>query len=267
MTKDRTLCCRRELKYLVTASQAEAITRFIEPFLPRDHFSRQSADGYYPISSLYLDSHDLRLFQQSMDGMKNRFKLRVRAYSDAEQAPLFLEIKRRMNSVIIKNRVKMTRNHLPGIINGKQPAGCAVSADQTTRQFMLYSRSMAAQPKVLVRYSRRAYENESGNRVRVTFDQNLYGRITQAPEVAIQGPDWYRVPLPGVILEIKFTGHYPPWVTRMVSCFGLSHQSISKYTLCLRQSSLLGFRAPGRGLPQRLHHHPATPFSRLKESC
>ena len=54
----------------------------------------------YPIVSLYLDSPDLQLCRESLTGVKNRFKLRIRSYTDEPEYPRFLEIKRRINQVI-----------------------------------------------------------------------------------------------------------------------------------------------------------------------
>ncbi len=233
--------CRRELKYLVSESQAEAITRFIDPILELDSFGRQYKDGIYPITSLYLDSGDLKLFQESMEGKKNRFKLRVRGYNDDRTSALFLEIKRRVDSVIIKSRARIDRRYLDTLIAGNL-APIPSSDLQTLNQFQLYLHSLSAKPMVLIRYNRIAFENNSGNRVRVTFDRNLAARNPHPAEVRLGGPGWFRVPVPGVILEVKFTGSYPRWLDRMVKRFGLHARSVSKYTFAIRQSGLLGFR-------------------------
>ncbi len=235
--------CRRELKYLVSESQAEAITRFVEPILGLDSFGREYRDGIYPITSLYLDSGDLKLFRESMEGKKNRFKLRVRAYNDDRASAVFLEIKRRVDSVIIKSRTRIDRRHLDTLIAGNLAAIYPNSDLETLNQFQLYLHSLSAKPSVSIRYHRLAFENDSGNRVRVTFDRNLAARHPHPAEVRFGGPGWFRVPVPGVILEVKFTGCYPRWLDRMIKCFGLRARSLSKYTYSIRQSGLLGFGA------------------------
>ena len=42
-----------------------------------------------------MDSDDLRLYYQTVGGEKDRFKLRVRTYSDRPNAPTFFEVRRR----------------------------------------------------------------------------------------------------------------------------------------------------------------------------
>ena len=114
-------------------------------------------------------------------------------------------------------------------------------------QFLYYRGALLARPKVLVRYKRLAYEGGAENRVRVTFDRDLCAKVTDIPEVSMSGPGWQPCPMSGEILEIKFTGRYPPWLSHMVKAFGLISQSMSKYTASINQSSLLGFCSPKRG--------------------
>ena len=56
----------------------------------------------YRICSLYIDSPQLFLYNQTVLGEKNRFKLRIRFYDDDPAHPAFLEIKRRVTDVILK---------------------------------------------------------------------------------------------------------------------------------------------------------------------
>jgi len=64
--------------------------------------------------------------------------------------------------------------------------------------------------------------------------------------VALNGRGWQRhsISLCGVILEIKFTGAYPAWISQMVKYFDLRQQPISKYVSSVKESCMLGFCAP-----------------------
>jgi hypothetical protein len=99
---------------------------------------------------------------------------------------------------------------------------------------------------VLIRYLRRAYEGDSENRVRVTFDRQLAYNVSKAPEVLFKGRGWQPSPitLNGVILEIKFTGRYPAWLGRMADYFDLRQRSMSKYATSLKRACSLRFCAP-----------------------
>ncbi len=242
---DRTLACRYEMKYVVSEAQAAAIMRFVELYLKPDPYSRAHPGGFYPIVSLYLDSPDLRLCRESLEGHKNRFKLRIRSYSDDPQIPCFLEIKRRMNAVIIKSRARMTHEDAESVVSGSLVAPRDYRTDEEAlRQFQLYMHSIAAGPVVRIRYMRKAYEGDADNRVRVTFDRELAYNIGAANTVVLNGEGWRPHYVGGMVLEVKFTGRYPIWLSQMAGCFGLQAQSMSKYATSIVNSCSKGFCAP-----------------------
>lgn len=244
---DRTLGCRYELKYHINESTAAAIARYVEQYLQMDRYSKLQRKGDYPIVSLYLDSADLQLCRESLRGLKNRFKLRIRSYTDEPEYPRFFEIKRRLNTVIMKSRARVMDKDVPSLLAGLPLPPQEFKADvDTIDQFQLYVDSIQARPAVLVRYMRHAYEGDSNNRVRVTFDRDLAYKITRRPEVRLGGSGWQRNPFSqnGVVLEIKFTGHFPSWLTDMVKYFNLRQRSISKFASSIEDSCSLGFCAP-----------------------
>jgi hypothetical protein len=244
---DRTLRCRFEMKYLITEAQAQAIAQFIKPFLQLDRYCKLQRGGVYPIVSLYLDSDDLLLCRESLTGQKNRFKLRIRSYTDEPEYPRFFEIKRRINTIILKSRARVMYRDVPTLLAGLPlPPQDYTTDEEAVNQFQLYMRAIDAKPLVLIRYMRQAFEGDSENRVRVTFDRELCYNVTTKPEVTLDGQGWQRNSLTraGVILEIKFTGSYPAWLSRMAACFGLRQRSISKYATSIEQSCLLRFCAP-----------------------
>ena len=244
---DRTLRCRHEMKYHISESIAEAITQFIKPYIQMDRYSKLHRNGDYPIVSLYLDSNDFRLCRESLLGHKNRFKLRIRSYTDEPDYPRFLEIKRRIDTIIMKSRARIMSTDIPDLLAGLPLPPQSYTADtQTINQFQLYVNSIQAKPAVLVRYMRRAYEGDSYNRVRVTFDRELAYCVTNLPQIRLTGGSWQRNPFTagGVILEIKFTDFFPSWLSQMVKFFNLRQRSISKYASSIEDSCKLKFCAP-----------------------
>ena len=242
---DRTLACRYEMKYVISEAHAAAIMHFVELYIKPDPYSRLQPDGYYPIVSLYLDSPDLQLCRESLEGHKNRFKLRIRSYSDDPQTPCFLEIKRRMNTIIMKSRARMKREDAAKAVSGGivSPRGYGTD-EEALRQFQLYMHSINASPVVRIRYMRKAYEGDADNRVRVTFDRELAYNVGAVNGVVFNGDGWQPHKVGGIILEVKFTGRYPIWLSQMAACFGLRTQSMSKYATSIRNSCLQGFCAP-----------------------
>jgi len=242
---DNFLSCRFELKYRISESKAVAVEQFVRPYLHLDRYSQLRTGYVYPIVSLYLDSDGLDLCRETLTGKKNRFKLRVRSYSDDLDKPRFFEIKRRVNSVIIKSRVRVMDNDIASVIMGHPlPPREYKNDENVLRQFQLYMNTINARPMVQVRYMRKAYESDSENRVRVTFDRQLCYNITQKPKVRFNCTGWQKHPLENVILEIKFTSRYPAWLSRMVKCFNLQQRSMSKYASSVKHSCSMGFCAP-----------------------
>jgi hypothetical protein len=244
---DRMLACRYELKYLITESKAAALESYIRPFLEYDKYSKLQRGGMYPIVSLYLDSPDLQLCRETLTGAKNRFKLRIRSYTDEPEYPRFFEIKRRINRGILKSRARVTDEDVPALLQGKPLPPRGYTTDEVAlNQFQLYVATIHAGPMVLIRYLRQAFESPSENRVRVTFDRELCYKVTDKPEVRLGGPGWQPsgVTQGHAILEIKFTGVYPAWLSRMVADFDLEAGSVSKFATSMVQASSLGFCAP-----------------------
>ncbi len=243
---------RRELKYAISEAKAASLVRFIEPYLNRDRYSELHPGGAYPVLSLYLDSEDLRLCRESLEGHKNRFKLRIRSYTDNVDYPRFFEIKRRANAVIIKNRARVRHDDIAAVLSGlSMPREVYKTDGEVLSQFQLYVSSIGARPVVKVRYLRQAFEDDSDHRVRVTLDRDLFFGLADGPDLSLSSTGWQRHHVKGVILEIKFTGRYPAWLSRMVTCFNLRQQSISKYASSMKKAGSLRFCGPR--LPLRMH--------------
>jgi hypothetical protein len=244
---DGMLACRYEMKYLVSEIVAAGIVRYIRPFIPADRYSKLQRGGHYPIVSLYLDAPDLQLCKESLSGVRNRFKLRIRSYTDEPEYPRFFEIKRRINRVILKSRARVTDGDVPLLLKGRSLPPQGYTTDmEALNQFQLYVAAVDAGPVVLIRYMRQAFESVTPDRVRVTFDRELYYKVTDEPYVRLGGSGWQHNDLTTgyTILEIKFTGSYPVWLTRLVQHFDLEVMAISKYATSMQQASRFGFCGP-----------------------
>src|SRR6185312_6315455 len=112
---------RFELKYIVQENTALAVRDFVSSFLMLDKFGAKQPDFSYPIHSLYLDSDDYIFYWQTINGNKNRYKLRLRYYDENPEWPVFFEIKRRMNNVILKQRGGMKRAAVEAMLAGQLP--------------------------------------------------------------------------------------------------------------------------------------------------
>ena len=243
--KDTMLSCRYELKYRIRESKARALAQYIQSYISPDQYSRKCPDYQYLISSLYFDSENLHLCKETIERKKNRFKLRVRCYDDNPQSPCFFEIKRRLDCVILKDRARLSKETFTKIIRDNYiPEKLYKKDREILQQFQFYLRVLQARPIILVRYMRQAFEDDSSNRVRITFDRKLSFKTAEQLIVTTNGSGWQSIPMDFVILEIKFTNRYPSWLNDMVKIFDLKQTAMSKYVSSVKQSCAMGFCGP-----------------------
>jgi hypothetical protein len=233
MAHDRLQTQRFELKYLVSEQTARAIRQFVRCHLEPDEFAATLPNYSYPVHSLYLDSPDLMTYQAVQCGEKNRFKLRIRYYSDQDES-VYFEIKRRTNEVISKVRAKVRRDAVQGLLQGEppqlrhlaKPDGRQIVALQ---EFCRLMHRLQATPRSHVAYSREAWMSPANNSMRVTFDRAVHcepefggGLLTRLGDAV--------TPFDAkVVLELKFVNRLPSWCHEMVRVFGLVRGGAPKY--------------------------------------
>lgn len=92
---------------------------YIRGYVGPDEHVQDPRNCSYHVHSLYLDAPTLVLYRQTTLRLKNRFKLRIRFYDDDPAHPAFLEIKRRLNDVIRKERAAITRAGVNRLLKGR----------------------------------------------------------------------------------------------------------------------------------------------------
>ena len=235
---DRTLASRHECKYFVSPDALPALRAMSRPFVRPDEYTKRAIRHRYTLSSLYLDGPDLPLFRGTVEGHRNRFKLRLRTYSDDPGSPVFAEMKKRVDRIVRKLRVKIDRELAGRIARGEAPL---TNADPKVSEFLAAMRDIDARPMLRVRYDREAYESSAHDPVRMTFDSALcFAAPDPDAPFRIGGEGWRQTPLSGTILELKFTDRCPSWMTRIVDELQLCRESIPKYVLSLERAKHLG---------------------------
>jgi hypothetical protein len=231
---------RFECKYLVHTVHLPQIRNFLRPFVRPDAFAAHWPGYRYAISSLYLDSEDLSLYRQTQAGERDRFKLRVRTYSDAPDDPAYLEVKRKLNAVVHKRRVGLARTEARALLSRSAAASLLCGLDPRCRAdadyFLHRVASIAARPVVQVRYLREAYEATGNEPVRVTLDSELQHAVSLETEFGRDDRDWVDTPLAGTIVEVKFTERFPWWLAEFIRRFEMRQRSVPKYIMCLEHA-------------------------------
>lgn len=234
MAGDRLQAQRFELKYQISEDLALAIRDFVSTHLDLDEYGASLPDWSYPVHSLYFDSDDLRLYHATINGDKNRYKLRARYYEDRRDAPVYLEIKRRMNSTISKKRAAVDRDALGEIVRGHLPGPERLFYHDAKQQEALQSFfqdmvELRAGPKTHVAYRREAWISPHDNSVRVTMDRDVLSEPHPCARLKTEMHDSRPVFDNQVILELKFTNRFPVWFREMVRIFNLMQCGAAKY--------------------------------------
>jgi SPX domain protein involved in polyphosphate accumulation len=159
MAPDRMQLQRFELKYLITAELALPVRDFVSSYLEIDEYAASRPNLSYPVHSLYLDSDDLKTYHETLNGSKNRFKLRLRFYDDRPETPLFFEIKRRVNNCILKQRGGVRREAVNWLVAGHLPEPAHLISKEpkqllALQRFSLLLNQLHAKPKAHVAYLR-----------------------------------------------------------------------------------------------------------------
>jgi hypothetical protein len=235
MAQDHRVQAQRwELKYLVEESITPWVRDFCSAHLELDDYGIGRPNLSYPVHTLYLDSDDLRTYQYSINGTKNRFKLRLRYYDDKPNTPIFFEIKAREDNCILKQRCPVRRAAVPLMVAGQLPGpGQLLSKEArhqvTAEKFNLYLHQLRARPKVHNCYLREAWVSPNENSLRVTMDR----KVMIEPYFKADAPVKMENPTPVfdglVILELKFTNRFPTWFAELAREFNLMQFSASKY--------------------------------------
>jgi hypothetical protein len=234
MSQDKLQAQRFELKYIISEEVALAVRDFVSSYLEIDEFGATLPNLSYPVHSLYLDSADMKLYKSTINGDKNRFKLRLRFYENRVDAPVFFEIKRRMNNTISKQRGGVRRDGVEGLLAGQLPnPNHLVSKEPkqlvALQNFCRLLSNLEAGPKAHIAYLREAWISRYDNSVRVTMDRDV--RCDPEPSARLSTEMVHPVTVFGnkVILELKFTNRFPDWFKELVRVFGLMQCGAAKY--------------------------------------
>ncbi len=226
---------RWELKYIIPEATAQAVRQFVSSYTVLDDYGVGKPHNSYPIHSLYLDSEALTIYWHTINGNKNRFKLRLRFYDNDPESPVFFEIKRRMNNAILKQRGGVRRKSVDYILAGHLPQPEHLIKQDSPKEhvalqrFSQYLKEYKAVPKAHIHYLREAWVSRHDNSLRVTFDRNVLISAEPTARLEIDHVNPTCVYGKDVVLEFKFTGRFPDYLRECCRIFGLTTTTAAKY--------------------------------------
>ena len=223
---------RYEFKYVLNASQREAIEEEVSHFMRYDGFAHAEMENSYIVRSLYFDNELATHFREKTEGIRHRRKFRIRTYGREfdQGTPIYLEEKGRHIDRTFKSRVRIEKGEMDSILRGENigvPAVPNGGTDLFTK--LAFDRLRKnIKPMVLVDYVRRPYTSNFDLNFRVTFDSHL----TALPSTSLfpeNDARWRRAVAGYTILEVKFHRRIPLWFHRILKTHNLRRVSISKF--------------------------------------
>jgi SPX domain protein involved in polyphosphate accumulation len=225
---------RKEFKYYVPWERQDALRERFLMHMEYDPFCVNRKDHMYSVRSIYFDTPGLLFYYEKIDGLKLRKKLRVRSYDKpGDHDVAFLEIKRKIKNIIMKERAGVPIGQAPNLLNGARlnllrekpsiPEKAALS------KFIFLVKRLNLNPTVLITYEREAFVGVDDENLRVTFDCNVRSYPNPDFDDLFREEDLREISPPWFVLEIKFYGVMPLWTRELVRDFGLRKQAISKY--------------------------------------
>ncbi len=249
---------RFEYKYLAPLEILTDVRNAILPFVEKDSFTR-AGDNEYCVHSIYYDTRDFEYYFEKLAGVQHRKKVRIRGYNEpCEDSRVFLEIKRKDNMIISKNRAPLLLRDCEPLFETKDIGKYIIDGNGSSRVYddarrffyQIYRHSLS--PVIDIHYDREAYFYTFDPSVRITFDKFI--RSMAYPKVQdLFDEKRVRHSLNGYfILEIKWNDNcrgIPLWLLDILGKYRLRKTALSKFCICLdshqipqcrRVSALLG---------------------------
>ncbi len=228
------LISRYEFKYHIPPDMLPGLRRYLLRYCDADINSR---GDWYPISSLYLDNDNYKMYRDTEENAPWRMKLRVRGYANPD-SPVKLEVKRRMKDQVRKSSA---------LVSPADWSRISRTSDllQTGHrgEFLQFTESLRATPKMLVSYERLAFSSKIDDYVRVTFDRRMRCQPVRDWSLTGQPSRWRNVDDPAslgggrsvYLMELKFVLAPPAWLRDMINHFELQRRGYSKYGRAVRR--------------------------------
>ncbi|MBO5891268.1 MAG: polyphosphate polymerase domain-containing protein [Oscillospiraceae bacterium] len=212
---------RYELKYLLTREQQKTVLRELEDYMALDQY------GKTVIRNVYYDTDTFLLIRRSIGKPAYKEKLRLRSYGQAAPGtPVFVELKKKYNSVVYKRRLSAEEQQAMQWLRGTESYSPGSQISREIDYFRDFYGSL--HPVVFLSYERHAYYAKDGSDFRVTFDDEILCRET---DLTLTAPVYGTSILPEgkVLMELKCSGGIPMWMTKILSRERIYKTSFSKY--------------------------------------
>ncbi|HIS75311.1 MAG TPA: polyphosphate polymerase domain-containing protein [Candidatus Merdivicinus excrementipullorum] len=226
---------RQEKKYFMTLVNMRNLSGLLEPvMIPDAHNGSQG----YRIRSLYFDTIHEKDYEDKIDGLEIRRKIRLRIYDPAADFAM-LEMKQKEGGYQKKRSLRLSRRDAQQIVQGRYDSLLQYN-DPFAAECCGLMHWQCYRPKTIVEYNRQAYIAKE-NKIRVTLDYEIRATETNL-DLFCPVLNLYPVldPFNGV-LEVKYNGFLLSYIKNLVNAANRSELSVSKYCLARSASMKFGF--------------------------
>ncbi|NQV14878.1 polyphosphate polymerase domain-containing protein [bacterium] len=221
---------------MIPMNLISVIRKQIMTHVRQDNHRALQTSNRYEIRSIYFDTFGLQDYYEKVAGIQIRKKLRIRGYNHQRaDSDVFLEIKRKTNDFISKDRAPIRFNELEDFLeSGNLERYFPHRPDfpksrQSAERFLFHLRRKSLIPLNIVTYNREAYIGKFNHSDRITFDCNIRSKMFPSIE-ELYSDDNFKVYLDReFVLEFKSELPTPKWFRRIIQNHNLKRQAYSKY--------------------------------------
>ena len=181
---------------------------------------------------MYFDSEGLGCYHEKVAGVKNRKKLRLRTYTTSlnSDVKVFVEIKRKKDMAILKDRFIINYQDYLNILSDKSLtlSNNQLSAQEKDvwKEFLWIKKYNCMTPKIMVVYNRKPLVGRINDRFRITFDSDIQAYPSDRLNFLNHKTD---VLSNDVIMELKYNNTIPRWFHFIIQKHQLNRLAFSKY--------------------------------------
>ena len=228
---------RFEFKYYLPKRIADKIIPALLSHLKWDNYAIKSDDNFYQVNSLYFDSPNYACFWDKESGVAKRKKLRLRFYGESltDNSHVFIEIKRKHDALVTKDRLKLKAADCDNKNLTKRLKGLLDLDKENAflHELIWFIKSNSLRPKLFITYKRKALVGKRDSKLRVTFDYDI--RTMRMNRLDNRCKKLKSVFPDGVVLEIKYNNVLPAWLHKIICQYQLDRIAFSKYCNSLRK--------------------------------
>ena len=214
---------RKELKFIVSTDETLLLEQRLGKIMDPDS---NNGSGGYTVRSLYFDTFGDTDFNDKLDGLAHRKKIRLRIYNGSD-ALIKLELKIKDGDFQRKRSLNLSREEAESMMR-EDYLFLMERPEDTAHALYTIMETTGYQPKIIVEYDRTAFAAET-NDIRVTFDKAI--RVWTDPWQFFD-PSVEPVPVTDpseTTMEVKYNGFLYSHIREALRVADRSNVTNSKY--------------------------------------